>query len=181
MENLIIDKINSATNMKEAERIAEDLTYEISYEHKKDSWRIRYEWIKPDDFVTMGYRVIVLNWENDSFREWLFERGVASKFRNKEIYFDSQSKLMFIKKNEWVSIDCYPHGEPKELFSLEDYKSLLIHKLLELLEKRKLIQKFIDSLVREHKDFLDDEKNEMIKQQIIEEALEKARQEKLII
>jgi hypothetical protein len=181
MENLIIETINSATTMKEAERLAEDLTYQISYEHKKDSWRTRYEWIKPEDFINMGYRVIVLDWGNNTFREWLFEQGIAGRFRDKEIYFDSHSKLMFIKKNEWVSIDDYRHGEPKELFSLDDYKSLLIHKLLELSEKRKSVQGFVDSLIKEHKEFLDDEKNEMLKQQIIDEALERARQEKLII
>ena len=79
------------------------------------------------------------------------------------------------------SIVRFHDGEPTNLFSLGDYKNILIDKLLELNVKRIALQDFVGRLIQDQKDFLANEKNEGLKQQIINDVLEKAREAKLII
>lgn len=184
MEQTIKDKINSATSMKEAEQFAEKLTYELSYEHKTDSWRTRYEYLRQEDFRKLGWKVFCVGCKTKQLQEWLVEKGFVAHEPNKIYYLKEQKEMFMIGEyanGELISIDDYRKGEPKNLLSLDEYKTLLIDKLLILNEAKNKVQAFVDGMIQEHKDFLANEENEYLKTQIINEALEKAKELKLII
>jgi uncharacterized protein YcgL (UPF0745 family) len=182
MENLIREKIGSASTLKQAEQYAEKLTYEISANHQKSQWRTRYEYLKYDDFKRLGWRVMCIGAKSKDVTDWLVENGYK-QHRKDKIYFNAEKREMFMvgeyPNGESMSIDDY--GGAPALITLDEYKQLLIEKLLELNEKKIQLQEFVLNLIKEHKDYLEMEENERLKQHIIYQALEKARQDKLII
>lgn len=184
METKIKDKINSATSMQEAEQFAEELTYEISYDHKQNDWRARYQYLGKEDFRKMGWKVLCVGTKDKHFKEWLLNSGFIQHHKSGVFYSKDKTEMFMIDdygNGTTIGFNNFYDGTPTNLFSLSDYKNLLIEKLMELYEKRKKLEQFINSLIAEHKNFLAQEENEGIKQQIINEALDKARKEKLII
>lgn len=182
MENKIKEQINAATSMKEAEQIAEKLIYEISYEHKKAEWRTRYEYLRKEDFGKLGWKVFCVGSKQDSFKEWLIINGYKHH-RKDNVYFNTEKRELFMvgeyTNGELVGIDDY--WGMVTIITLDEYKNLLIWKLMELNEKRNDLQKFIEGMIQEHKDFLANEENELKKQKIINDAIEMAREKKLIL
>jgi len=176
----IDERINSAKTMIEAERIAEEICYELSYDSRKSSMRSRYNYLRFKDFETLGWTVICVGCKSKSFAGWLKNNGFRP-FKCEQVFYKKDIKEMFM-------IDEYGGGQLvdidtksiTELISLDEYKTLLIDKLYELNKKRIELHAYIDGLIAAHKAYLEEEAQQMLRERIINKAIEKAQKEGLI-
>lgn len=184
----IRNRLKEAKDFKEAEKIAEKLTYEVSYRHREDSWRARYDWIKADDFEFLGWTVYCLGVKDNKFQKSLMGKGYVplahtsswSKPDEKFLY-DKDKKIIFqfddYGRGKDVSIEFYRVGD---LITLNEYKSLLAHKLGLLVEKRDGLTAYIEGLIEKEKQWYEHVAEEETKEKIVAEALDEARREGLI-
>lgn len=175
--------INRQTSFKAVEKEAERLTYLVQL--KKSEWRTRYDSLRADDFKLLGWTVFCIGSKKRKEIAPLMLMSGLKQYRNEDIYFNKETKTMAMVdeygSGTYVSvIDTWNNREPLELITLDEYKSLTLQKLTNLIEKRNEVVKFIDSLIGKHKYWIEQDAQEEIKQQIIREALENAEKKGLI-
>jgi len=181
-------KFSEAESESRAEEIAEKLTYEISYKHRKDIWRARYMFLYPDDWRKLGWEVYCLGVKDNNFRDkfllcaalnYLF--GLEKWKDNDRIIYNRDRKLMFqlseTEKGEVIDIFS---DNVTDLIELSEYKYLLIERLCELVEKREKVKIYLEHLIEEEKTFYEETLEENKKEKIIQDALDFAKKEGLI-
>jgi hypothetical protein len=139
MEKKIKEVINFCRSFSDAEEAAEKLTYEISLEHKVSPWRARYHILSKSDFEYLGWKVITIWPDNETFRQWLIEHGYQ-RHRKDDVYFNREKKELFMVSDDGVIIN-ENFGEIT-IITLDEYKALLIDRLTDLYRRRKVVDSF---------------------------------------
>jgi len=171
----------------QVEALAENLTYKLIPEAKRSNWRARYTSLTRKDVEELGYNVFEIRIEED--KEKLVKKIKSEGFLYVyDIYFNPKTKEVWSIRNDYmglyVSIDENTPLHTKEnlekFISLNEYKNLLVKKILERLTEWQSFKDFINSLIVKEKKFYEQQLEEEKKEEIIIKALEEARRRGII-
>lgn len=190
MTNEQLAKLQNAGNYYTAMKVAEELTYEISYEKRQDQMRTRHSYIYADDLRRFGWNVFGIG-ANKDFKEFIIDqyKPLETTWHNK-IFVNSETKTVLIvddykSENPLIIGITQGFGEHDNVYnkiflSLDEYKELLIKELEELEDNVASFRSFVESLILQNKAYYEEMIEEETRQKIIDEALEKARKLNII-